>query len=258
MPRSERSQRVEAVVLRHSDWGETDRLLVLFTREKGKIRAIAKGVRRIRSRKAGHLEPFTRSSLQLALGQDFWLVTQAETVACYPALLEDLLRTGYAAYMIELVDRFTMEEGQNVSLYTLLADTLQRIAEEPDPFLAVRYGEMRMLELFGFRPELFNCVQCGKAIQAEDQFFSAEMGGALCPGCGLGVREARPVSMEALKYMRHLQRSSYSAAKKAVIPVHIRNEMETLTQYDITYNLERKLNTPEFLRRVKRNGLRSE
>ncbi len=258
MPRSERSQRVEAVVLRHSDWGEADRLLVLFTREKGKIRAIAKGVRRIRSRKAGHLEPFTRSSLQLALGQDFWLVTQAETVAYYPALLEDLLRTGYAAYMIELVDRFTMEEGQNVSLYTLLADTLQRIAEEPDPFLAVRYGELRMLELFGFRPELFSCVQCGKAIQAEDQFFSAEMGGVLCPGCGLGVREARPVSMEALKYMRHLQRSSYTAAKKAVIPAHIRNEMETLTQHDITYNLERKLNTPEFLRRVKRNGLRSE
>ncbi|HQN04288.1 MAG TPA: DNA repair protein RecO [Anaerolineaceae bacterium] len=258
MPRSERSQRVEAVVLRHSDWGEADRLLVLFTREKGKIRAIAKGVRRIRSRKAGHLEPFTRSSLQLALGQDFWLVTQAETVAYYPALLEDLLRTGYAAYMIELVDRFTMEEGQNVSLYTLLVDTLQRIAEEPDPFLAVRYGELRMLELFGFRPELFNCVQCGKAIQAEDQFFSAEMGGALCPQCGPGIGEARPVSMEALKYLRHLQRSSYAAAKKAVIPAPIRNEMETLTQYDITYNLERKLNTPEFLRRVKRNGLRSE
>jgi len=249
---------VEAVVLRHSDWGEADRLLVLFTREKGKIRAIAKGVRRIRSRKAGHLEPFTRSSLQLALGQDFWLVTQAETVAYYPALLEDLLRTGYAAYMIELVDRFTMEEGQNVSLYTLLVDTLQRIAEEPDPFLAVRYGELRMLELFGFRPELFNCVQCGKAIQAEDQFFSAEMGGALCPQCGPGIGEARPVSMEALKYLRHLQRSSYAAAKKAVIPAPIRNEMETLTQYDITYNLERKLNTPEFLRRVKRNGLRSE
>ncbi len=257
MPRSERSQRVEAVILRHSDWGETDRLLVLFTREKGKIRAIAKGVRRIRSRKGGHLEPFTRSSLQLALGQDFWLVTQAETVAFYPALLEDLLRTGYAAYMIELVDRFTMEEGQNIALYSLLADTLRRIAEEPDPFLAVRYGELRMLELFGFRPELFHCVQCGKAIQAEDQFFSAELGGALCPHCGLGLREARPVSVEALKYLRHLQRSSYSAAKKAVIPAHIRNEMETLTQYNITYNLERKLNTPEFLRRVKRDGSRT-
>ena len=258
MPRSEHSQRVEAVILRHSDWGETDRLLVLFTREKGKIRAIAKGVRRIRSRKAGHLEPFTRSSLQLAMGHDFWLVTQAETVAFFPALVEDLLRTGYAAYIIELVDRFTMEEGQNVSLYTLLSETLQRIAEESDPFLAVRYGELRMLELFGFRPELFHCVQCGKAIQAEDQFFSAELGGALCPRCGLGVKDARPVSMEALKYLRHLQRSSYPVAQKADIPQPIRDEMETLIQHNITYNLERKLNTPEFLRRVKRNASRTD
>ena len=258
MPSRERSFRVEAVVLRHSDWGETDRLLVLFTREKGKIRAIAKGIRRIRSRKAGHLEPFTRSSLQLAMGQDFWLVTQAETVAFFPALLEDLVRTGYAAYVIELVDRFSMEEGQNVSLYTLLAETLQRIAEEPDPFTAVRYGELRMLELFGFRPELFQCVRCGKVIEAEDQYFSAELGGAICPQCGLGVKDARPVSLEALKYLRHLQRSSYPVAKKAVIPPSVRNEMETLTQHNITYNLERRLNTPEFLRRVKRNAARPE
>ncbi len=253
MPRSEHSQRVEAIILRHSDWGETDRLLVLFTREKGKIRAIAKGVRRIHSRKAGHIEPFMRSTLQLALGHDFWLVTQAETLAYYAPLTEDLVRTGYAAYMIELVDRFTMEEGQNVSLYLLLAETLQRIAEEPDPFIAVRYGELRMLDLFGFRPELFKCVQCGSQITAQDQFFSAALGGAVCPRCGLTLDGARPVSLDALKYLRHMQRSSYQTAQKAVIAPTTRNEMETLIQHDITYNLERKLNTPEFLRRVKRN-----
>lgn len=254
MPRSEHSQRVEAIILRHSDWGETDRLLVLFTREKGKIRAIAKGVRRIHSRKAGHIEPFMRSTLQLAMGHDFWLVTQAETVAYYAPLTEDLLRTGYAAYIIELVDRFSMEEGQNVSLYMLLAETLQRIAEETDPFIAVRYGELRMLDLFGFRPELIKCVQCGAQITAQDQFFSAELGGAVCPHCGLALQGARPVSLDALKYLRHLQRSSYQTAQKTVIPPTIRNEMETLIQHDITYNLERKLNTPEFLRRVKRNA----
>ena len=68
MPARERSFRVDAVVLRHSDWGEADRLLVMFTRELGKVRAIAKGVRKLRSRKAGHLEPFTRSNLLLACG----------------------------------------------------------------------------------------------------------------------------------------------------------------------------------------------
>ncbi len=254
MPRSEHSQRVEAIILRHTDWGETDRLLVLYTREKGKLRAIAKGVRRIHSRKAGHIEPFTRSALQLAVGRDFWLVTQAETIVFYPSLAEDLLRTGYAAYMVELIDRFTMEEGQNAALYSLFAETLQRIAEEPDPFVAVRYGEIRMLEQFGFRPELFQCVKCGAEITAQDQFFSAELGGALCPPCGMLVKDSRPVSLQALKFLRHLQRSSYTTAKKAIIPPQVRTEMETLMQYYITHILERKLNTPEFLRRVKHDG----
>lgn len=253
MPRSERSQRVEAIILRHSNWGEADRLLVLYTLEKGKVRAIAKGIRRVHSRKAGHLEPFTRSTLQLAMGRDFWLVTQADTLAFYPSLTDDLLRTGYAAYVIELVDRFAVEEGQNYALFTLLADTLQRIAEEPDPFLAVRYSEIQMLEQFGFRPELFHCVHCNEVIQAQDQFFSAELGGVLCPNCGLSVTGCRPVSMDALRYMRHLQRSSYLTAKKADIPPSIRTEMETILQYYITYILERRLNTPEFLRQVKRN-----
>jgi DNA repair protein RecO (recombination protein O) len=107
-----RSLRVEAVVLRHTDWGEADRLLVLYTREAGKLRAIAKGARRLRSRKAGHLEPFTRVTLMLARGRDLWIVTQAQTVNAYLPLREDLLRTSYAIYVMELLDRFTYEEGK--------------------------------------------------------------------------------------------------------------------------------------------------
>ncbi len=88
-----RSFRVEAVVLRHSDWGEADRLLTLYTRERGKVRAIAKGARRIRSRKAGHLEPFTRVTLQLAKGRDLLIVTQADTLDAYLPLGANLVKT---------------------------------------------------------------------------------------------------------------------------------------------------------------------
>src|SRR5574340_836362 len=80
MTRHERTIKVEAVVLRHSDWGEADRLLRIYTREAGKLRAIVKGARKLQSRKAGHLEPFTRVQLMLARGRDLWIVTQAETV----------------------------------------------------------------------------------------------------------------------------------------------------------------------------------
>ena len=85
MPRPEHTLRVEAVVLRHADWGEADRLLTIFTRERGKLRAVAKGARKMRSRKAGHLEPFTRVALLLASGRDLWIVTPGRNGGCLPA-----------------------------------------------------------------------------------------------------------------------------------------------------------------------------
>src|SRR5512135_955252 len=137
MPDQIRSFRVEAVVLRHANWGEADRMLGLYTREQGKLRAVAKGARKIKSRKAGHLEPFTRVALMLARGRDMWIVTQAETVDAYQPLREDLLLPSYAAYVIELLDRCTYEEGENRALFTLVADTLDRLTRD-DPYLVLR------------------------------------------------------------------------------------------------------------------------
>jgi len=251
MPTEIRSLRVEGVVLRHSDWGEADRLLLLYTRERGKLRALAKGVRKLRSRKAGHLEPFTRVALMLARGRDMWIVTQAETVEAYQPLRENLLKLGQAAYVLELVDRFGYEEGEDAGLYQLLTATLRRISEEEDAFLAVRYFEMRVLDLFGFRPQLFECVRCAAEIKPQDQFFSALQGGVLCPKCGPQDPTARPASIEALRFLRHIQRSNYPETKRARIPASIRNEMEILLQYYLTYHLERKLNSPEFLRTIR-------
>src|SRR5512136_3333508 len=116
MPSRERVSRAEAIVLRHMDWGEADRLLWLFTRETGKIRAVAKGVRKPRSRKSGHLEPFTRVNLLLAQGRDLPIITQAEMIESHLPLRENLRRMGYAAYIVELLDRFTYEEGENVAM----------------------------------------------------------------------------------------------------------------------------------------------
>lgn len=251
MPERPHTLRVEAVVLRHADWGEADRLLTLYTREEGKLRAVAKGARKLLSRKAGHLEPFTRVALLLARGRDFWIVTQAETVEAYLALGQDLTRTGYAAYIVELLDRFTYEEGEHQLMYRLLVETLKRIAEEEDPFWAVRYYEVHLLDLLGFKPELFECVQCRQPIQPEDQFFSLLRGGVVCPNCAAIEGGLKPVSLEALRFLRHFQRSTYAAAHQARVPESIRSEMETLLQTYITYLLERGLNSPSFLRSVK-------
>ncbi len=251
MSPSERTIHLEAVVLRHTDWGEADRLLVVFGRETGKIRAIAKGVRKLHSRKAGHLEPFTRVKLLLARGRDFWIVTQAETVDAYLPIREDLLRTAYAAYAVVLLDRFTYEEGQNRALYQSLIDTLQLISFLPDPFPALRYYEIHLLGLLGFRPELVNCVCCGTLIKPEDQFLDAAQGGALCPRCGEGNPSARPISRNALRFLRHYQRSTFQEATRLPLTPALKREVEALLSYYLTYWLERRLNSPVFLHEVR-------
>lgn len=247
-----RSYRVTAIVLRHSDAGEADRLLTLYTREMGKIRAIAKGARKIRSRKAGHLEPFTHIHLQLARSRDLPIVTQVETLDAYLPLRDNLLLTGYAAYLIELLDRITYdEEGAHPPIFNLLAESLARLSAGLDPWLVVRYYEMRLLDFSGFRPQLFHCANCRAEIQPENQFFSFLSGGVICPRCGLGLPGLREISMDALKYLRHFQRSTFEQAIRAQPNPESRREVEALMQAYFTYLLERELKTPGFLKRLK-------
>ncbi len=254
MPRPPRSIRVEAIVLKHYDYGEADRMLTLYTREKGKLRAIVKGARKVRSRKAGHLEPFTRASLLLATGRDLYIVDQAEATEVYSRLREDLTGLGYASYVAELLDKFTYDEEENSAVFRLVSETLERLNDNDEPYLAVRFYEVRLLDLLGFRPELHRCVQGREEIQAEDQYFSAAQGGVLCPLHGPGVAGAVPVSMEALRYLRHFQRSSYKDATRAKIAEGVQRELESLMQHYITYLLERGLNSPEFLRRIRQEA----
>jgi DNA repair protein RecO (recombination protein O) len=247
-----RSIRVDAVVLRHSDYGEADRLLTLYTRQKGKMRVVAKGARKIASRKAGHIEPFTYVKLQLARGRDMFLLTQADTVDAYLPLRDDLILTSHASYVLELLDRFTYEdETENSSIFRLLTETLSRLASGADVWLILRFYEMRLLDHLGFRPQLLECVNCGREIKAEDQFFSFSAGGVICPRCGQGLKHLHAISVEVLKYLRHFQRSGYADASRARPSLEVQKEAESLMQGYFTYLLERELNTPGFLKKIK-------
>jgi len=253
VPLPERSLKTEAVVLRHIELGEADRLLTLFSRDAGILRAVAKGVRRIHSKKAGHLEPFTRVNLMLARTHDLWLVTQAVALDLYLPLHEDLVLTGEAAYVLELVDRFSYEEGENRTLYQLLVETLERLSSGDPIFTAVHFFELHLLDCVGFRPQLFNCVRCRDEIQPVDQFFSAALGGAVCPKCGNLVPDARPISMEALKYLRNFQRTAYTRLLQAVPSTGVEREVEIILQFYNTFLLERRLNTPQFINEVRKS-----
>ncbi len=182
----ERSIRTEGIVLRRRDFGESDRILVLFTRKLGRVSVIAKGARKPSSKISGHLELFMRSSFLISRGRNLHILSQAEVVEDYEPLRKNLSGIGIGSYVIELVDAVTYEEGSNLKLYNLLISTLDSLSAGQDPDIIIRYYEIHLLDLVGFRPELFVCVECGKKIIEQDQFISGELGGAICPECALG------------------------------------------------------------------------
>lgn len=250
----ERTFRSEAVVLRRIDFGEADRLLTLYSRDFGKIKAVAKGARKPQSRKTGHVEQFMRTNFLLAKGRDIDIVTQAEMVDAYPALREDLVRATYASYAVELLDRFTAEEDRHTGIYDLLVDALGWLETTENIMLAARYYELRLLALTGFQPRLFNCVSCGSPIMEQDQFFSAELGGLLCPGCQEADRRSQPISAVAVKVLRYLQTRDWKTVRVLNLKRSLHRELESLMHHYLTYVLERNLKSVDFLHRLRREG----
>jgi DNA repair protein RecO (recombination protein O) len=219
----------------------------------GRVSVIAKGARKPSSKISGHLELFMRSSFLISRGRNLHILTQAEMIEDFEPLRKDLAGIGIGSYVVELIDAVTYEEGSNVKLYNLLVSTLDSLSAGENPGIIIRYYELHLLDLVGFRPELFVCVECGKKIIEQDQFISGELGGTVCPECALGAKGAgfRPVSSRALKYLRHFQRSEINSLISLKIPSEIIDELEKLTHYYLTHTLEGHLNSPAFIKRIK-------
>ena len=244
----ERSVHFRAIVVRHTNYDEADRFITFLTPFQGRVSALAKGVRKMNSRKAGHLQPFTYVSVQLSKGRGAsWLVAQVSTIEAYPDILASLEKTVRTSWVLELAERFSLENMENVPLFQLTLDTLRRIAVFPDIFPVQRYFDLHLLSVTGYQPQLFECVRCHKKIQAEDQYIHYGLGGVLCPDCGSMTRESLKISMKTLKYFRYYQTHSFPEAAAAGWPAEIRSESETLLTGYQNYLLERKTNSQRFL-----------
>jgi DNA repair protein RecO (recombination protein O) len=250
----ERVYRTEAIILRRRDFGEADRLLTLYTPDHGKITALAKGARKPTSRKSGHVELYACATLMLAQGRDLDIVTQAETRDAYRPLREDLLRTSYASYCVELLDKFTVDNQENRPLYDLLASALGWLCTARDLPLAVRYYELQLLGLVGYQPDLFRCSVRGETIQPEDQYFGPADGGVVCPTCGDGRPGALRLTLPALKVMRFFLKNPFDRVAGLNLRPFVHAELERVQHRYITFLLERQLKSVQFLRLVRREA----
>ncbi|MHB1005774.1 MAG: DNA repair protein RecO [Chloroflexota bacterium] len=247
--------RTEAVVLKRSDFGEADRLVTLFTPNLGKLRVIAKGIRRPVSKMAGHLELFTHSQLLLAKGRNLDLITQSETLESFLAMREDLMRTTLAHYVAELTERLTPEHLEDYPLYRLLVDTLRRLDADKQPEIAVRYFEVQLLDHLGYRPQLQHCVQCRQGLTPVPNYLAARLGGALCPTCGKIEQTSRSLTVNALKVLRLLQNGNYATAVQLRLDDDLERELEAHTRALLYHVLERDVNSVGFLNRLRAEGV---
>lgn len=254
MSANERLYRTDAIILRRQDFGEADRLLTVFTPDRGKLRLLAKGVRKITSRKAGHIELFMLTDMLVARGRTWDIVSQAEVVEAYRQLRTDLDKTGHAYYLAEMIDRFTEEHDSNRPLFELLALTLARLGHINDPFITLRYFDLHLLSLTGYQPQLHFCVACETPIQpVETNYFHFGDGGVLCPAHGPARSGAEPVSLAALKVLRFLQTRPWEQAAALQLSPATRRQVELLLLGYITHLLERRLKSVDFLQKLKRN-----
>ena len=254
-----RLYRVEAIVTHRSDWGEADRLLTVLSRERGKLRLNAKGARKVGSRKSGHVELFVRSSMLIAKGRgDIDIVSQVETIDAYRGLREDLTRSTYAHYAVELIDPFAEEGSEQPELFSLLAETLKWIETTDNLPLTARYFELQLLTLAGFQPQVFFCAGQGEPLQAiaPDEFYgwSPASGGALCPAHAQERSDSSRLSLNALKVLRHTLRTDYANFTALTVRDAVLSEVEQVMLRYIQYVLERKVRSVEFLNLLRRES----
>jgi DNA repair protein RecO (recombination protein O) len=244
----QRVYRTPAVVLKRMDLGEADRIITVFSRDEGKIRAVAKGVRRGTSRSAGHLEPFTLSDILFAVGRDLDVVSQADTLESFRHIREDLVLATHAYYLAEVVDLLTEDRQEHRAVFDILVDSFRLLGQGTDARLVLIAFHLRLLEALGYRPELRQCVGCGHVIEPVGNHFSPLQGGALCPGCGPSDASARRIGVPALKLLRIVQQSRAMPAVNA--PSGVAREAEAALRDYAEHIVERRLRSPALIARV--------
>ena len=256
MPRP-RVYSTPAIVLRQRKLGDADKILTLYTANLGKIDAVAKGVRKTKSRMAGHVEPLTHATFQLAQGKSLDIVTQVETIEPFQALREDLDRLSHAIYAAELLDKFTEPREASFELYGLLLDTLRRLSADGDIDTPLRYYEMALLNALGYGPELEACVTCRQPLAPVTNYWTASGGGVICAECGRDELAIRAISVNAVKVLRLLAHGAYANVARVSIDGALAADLERAMLEYVRWVLERDVRSARFMDTLRRSRPRA-
>lgn len=228
----------QGIVLRAMKLGEADKIVTILTQGSGKVRAVAKGVRRTNSKFGARLEPLTHVSLLLYRGRNLDTITQAEIISTFRTIRGSLGLIAAGETMLEAVDKVAEEHERNVRLFLLLLSGLRALEARPhDAAAAAESFLLKLLSLSGFHPSLVGCAVCGEA--GPHGWFSSGQGGVVCPGCA--EHDAGRVSEPAVRWLDALARIDLASAGDMTPSLDVRREARAILYGFAEYHLERRM-----------------
>jgi len=244
------------IIIKKMDYAEADRILTVFTSGAGKVRAIAKGVRRTTSKMGGHLELFNVVDLMLAEGKNLQTITSVRTIDRFANICESLYKTCKAYYLIEILDKLTPDEYKDTRVFDLYVETFkllnkQVVRDDLQENLLIQASKLKMLKLLGFAPEVDRCLNCNASAKADaDYYFSNAFGGVICQGCRRFDKTASILNSGQFKLLRVLSGREFSLILK--LKVDLKNVVylnEILNSY-LRYIIEKDIKSLQFMRKV--------
>lgn len=193
-------ERVEAIVIKTVDYGETNKIITLYTKERGKIAAMARGAKKPRSQFAAVTQPFIHGSYVIYKGTGLGSLNQGDPIKSFRKIREDLINASYAMYMAELVDKLTEENKHYMWLFDWFYLCLLHMEEGADPEVLARIFEIKMLEVAGISPDFEKCMCCGS--KETPIAFSIRYAGFICARCSHKDEHAFPCSAQTVRLIK--------------------------------------------------------
>ncbi|MDQ3952482.1 MAG: DNA repair protein RecO [Actinomycetota bacterium] len=231
----------EGVVLKTIKLGEADRIVTLFTRDHGKVRAVAKGIRKTKSRFGARLEPFTHAAVLVYRGRNLDTITQADILTSFHEVRGDYTRLTCAAALAELVEKVTPDRERATSVYRLLVQGLEALRADKGATVVPAFL-VKLLSISGYHPQLSTCAGCGET-SAGLGGFSPALGGAVCASCWREDRDALEVSIDRLLLLSRLLDRDFGEPADAGEAEELTNVLRRYAEY----HLERPLRSLRLL-----------
>ena len=245
-------QTTEAIVIGGHNLGEADRIIPFFTRRLGKVRAVAKGARRVRTRFGGTLELFTLGHLVFFEWPNRTLhtINEFSVIEPFASLKADLERLSRGAYIVELAGAAVEDAEPNEEIFLLLRDALTLLVSHDDARLLRTY-EIRLLRIAGYLLELYRCLVCRSILQEGGEMaISPARGGLICAKCQAKAQDKLPISFESLTYLRSVLVGGLETSLTAPLPSPHSHDLQELLRVCIAYFLGKNLRSILFLNSV--------